>query len=57
MRVALGVEYDGTAFSGWQIQPEQRTVQGCLENALSIVADHKVATVAAGRTDSGVHAI
>jgi tRNA pseudouridine38-40 synthase len=57
MRVALGVEYDGTAFSGWQIQPEQRTVQGCLENALSIVADHKVTTVAAGRTDSGVHAI
>lgn len=57
MRVALGVEYDGTAFSGWQIQPDQRTVQGCLEAALSIVANHPVSVVAAGRTDSGVHAI
>ncbi|NQZ54365.1 MAG: tRNA pseudouridine(38-40) synthase TruA [Piscirickettsiaceae bacterium] len=57
MRVALGVEYDGTEFAGWQVQPEQRTVQGCLEIALSSVANHPVKTVAAGRTDSGVHAL
>ncbi|MBE0439242.1 MAG: tRNA pseudouridine(38-40) synthase TruA [Gammaproteobacteria bacterium] len=57
MRVALGVEYDGTQFSGWQVQPHQRTVQGCLEQAISIVANHAISTTAAGRTDSGVHAI
>ncbi|MDF1587937.1 MAG: tRNA pseudouridine(38-40) synthase TruA [Gammaproteobacteria bacterium] len=57
MRVALGVEYDGTQFSGWQVQPHQRTVQGCLEQAISIVANHATSTTAAGRTDSGVHAI
>ncbi len=57
MKVALGVEYDGTRFSGWQVQPSQITVQGCLERALSLVANHPVKTVAAGRTDSGVHAL
>lgn len=57
MRVALGVEYDGTHFAGWQVQPKQRTVQLCLEKALSVVADQPVSTVAAGRTDSGVHAL
>ena len=57
MKVALGLEYDGTRFSGWQVQPKQTTVQGCLEHALSIVANHTVKTVAAGRTDSGVHAV
>jgi len=57
VKVALGVEYDGTQFSGWQVQPQQRTVQGCLEKAISIVANHPIATTAAGRTDSGVHAI
>ncbi len=57
MRVALGVEYDGTKFSGWQAQPSHRTVQGCLDKALAKVADHSVKTVAAGRTDAGVHAL
>ncbi|MDH5357045.1 MAG: tRNA pseudouridine(38-40) synthase TruA [Gammaproteobacteria bacterium] len=57
MRIALGVEYNGTHHAGWQIQPSQRTVQGCLEDALSRVANHSVKTVAAGRTDSGVHAL
>lgn len=56
MRIALGVEYDGSAFSGWQIQDGTRTVQGCIEAALSKVADHPIRVVAAGRTDSGVHA-
>jgi tRNA pseudouridine38-40 synthase len=57
MRIALGVEYDGTDFHGWQRQRTGRTVQVCLEQALSRVADHDLATVCAGRTDTGVHAI
>jgi len=56
-RIALGLEYDGTQFAGWQVQPKQRTVQGCLTDAISFVANHPVKTVAAGRTDSGVHAL
>ncbi len=57
MRVALGVEYDGTRYAGWQIQADQATVQACIESAISVVANHPVKTVAAGRTDSGVHAL
>lgn len=56
MRIALGVEYDGSRFAGWESQPAQRTAQACLEGALSRVADHGVRTVCAGRTDAGVHA-
>ncbi len=62
MRFALGVEYEGTAFSGWQRltrpgEPEaEPTLQGALERALSSVADEPVLTVCAGRTDAGVHA-
>lgn len=56
MRVALALEYDGGAFEGWQTQPHGRTVQDALERALSVVADQPVATVCAGRTDTGVHA-
>lgn len=58
MRIALGIEYDGSNFRGWQIQPAGvRTVQGCVEKALSRVAAHTVDTVCAGRTDAGVHGI
>lgn len=57
MRISLGVEYDGSGFSGWEVQPAGRTVQAALERALSIVADHRVKTVCAGRTDAGVHAL
>lgn len=57
MRLVLGIEYDGTAFSGWQSQDGARTVQGVLEQAISEVADHPVKVVCAGRTDAGVHAL
>ena len=56
MRIALEVEYDGTDYFGWQRQSEGRTVQSCVETALSEVADHPVGVVCAGRTDTGVHA-
>jgi tRNA pseudouridine38-40 synthase len=55
-RLAVGVEYDGTRYAGWQQQPGLATVQDCLQKALSAVADHAVTAVAAGRTDAGVHA-
>lgn len=57
MRVAIGVEYRGTGFCGWQVQKGVRTVQACLEQALERVADHPVRVACAGRTDTGVHAI
>jgi len=56
-RIALGLEYDGTAYCGWQTQPRVRTVQETLEAALSRVADHPVRVQCAGRTDAGVHAL
>ena len=61
MRYAIGVEYDGGGFRGWQrlTQPgveDESTVQGVLEKALSSVADTPIDTVCAGRTDAGVHA-
>lgn len=52
----LLIEYDGTNYSGWQIQPNARTVQGELENALLLLLKRKTRLTAAGRTDSGVHA-
>ncbi len=58
MRIAIGVEYDGRSFKGWQLQRhEVRTVQGVVERALSQVANHAVRVVCAGRTDTGVHAL
>ena len=64
MRHALGVEYDGSGFSGWQrlnkpgtsAKRAEPTVQETLETALSFVADAPILTVCAGRTDAGVHA-
>ena len=58
MKIALGVEYAGEHFCGWQTQQTGvRTVQTCVEQALSNVANHEVKTVCAGRTDTGVHAM
>lgn len=56
MRIAIGIEYDGTAYDGWQRQRNGIGVQQRVEEALSRVADEAVEVVAAGRTDSGVHA-
>ncbi len=56
MRYALGIEYDGTDFRGWQrLGDGSASLQGALEAALSFVAGHPVEVVCAGRTDSGVH--
>lgn len=57
MKVALGIEYDGRDFCGWQWQPHGRSVQETLEQAVSFVADEPVKLVCAGRTDAGVHAL
>lgn len=58
MRIALGIEYDGRPFNGWQVQPDLPTVQGALEEALAkfIGGGVAVPTICAGRTDTGVHA-
>lgn len=56
VRIALGLEYDGAAFCGWQTQPGGCGVQDALERALSGVAGEKIETACAGRTDAGVHA-
>ncbi|KRT54772.1 tRNA pseudouridine(38-40) synthase [endosymbiont of Ridgeia piscesae] len=55
MKIALGVEYDGSGFNGWQKQSHARSVQEDLEAALSRVADQPVRVHCAGRTDTGVH--
>ncbi len=56
--VALGVEYDGQCYHGWQdqLRPDLPTVQASVQTALSFVANHSVKVICAGRTDSGVHA-
>jgi tRNA pseudouridine38-40 synthase len=55
-RIRLTIQYDGSGFHGWQVQPGVRTVQGELDSALSRLADRPITTTAAGRTDAGVHA-
>jgi len=56
-RYALGVEYDGTDYFGWQRQHQEPTLQATLEKALSFVAAESVQVLCAGRTDTGVHAL
>lgn len=57
MRIALGLEYDGASFNGWQTQPGGGTVQDALEAALARIAGVPVRAQCAGRTDTGVHAL
>jgi len=57
VRIALGLEYDGTAYNGWQRQRTGAGVQQHVENALSKVANEAIETICAGRTDTGVHAL
>jgi len=57
MKIAIGIEYDGSSFQGWQSQPSGATVQDHLEGALASIAGERVRIAAAGRTDAGVHAL
>ncbi|MDF1483695.1 tRNA pseudouridine(38-40) synthase TruA [Ramlibacter sp. H39-3-26] len=57
MRMALGLSYNGQAYSGWQSQPSGRTVQDRLEAALQQFSTQRIATACAGRTDAGVHGL
>lgn len=54
-KIALGIEYDGSKYYGWQRQNEVRSVQEKLEKALSQVANERINVFCAGRTDAGVH--
>ncbi len=55
--IKIVIAYDGSDFAGWQVQNDQRTVQGVLQEALARMHGHPVRVQGAGRTDSGVHAI
>ena len=55
--IKLKIEYDGTDFHGWQIQPKLRTVQGEIQDKLETILGHKINLIGAGRTDVGVHAL
>jgi tRNA pseudouridine38-40 synthase len=55
-RYFIFISYKGTSYHGWQIQPNSVTVQQILEEALSVVLNERIATIGAGRTDTGVHA-
>lgn len=56
MRIALGIEYEGSKCAGFQRQTTLKTLQGELERALSIIADEPIQLQCAGRTDAGVNA-
>ena len=57
MRYAMVVEYDGTAYAGWQRQKNAVSIQQKIEEAMEIVLGRKTVIVGSGRTDSGVHAL
>ena len=56
-RIMMKIEYDGTEFHGWQLQPGARTVQGEIESVLESLCERKIKITGSGRTDSGVHAL
>ena len=58
LRYRLEIQYDGSHFSGWQLQKNKKTVQGILEDVISILSktESRVPVYGSGRTDSGVHA-
>lgn len=56
-RILLKIEYDGTNYSGWQKQPEQKTIQGEIEETIFKTIGEKVEVFGSGRTDAGVHAL
>ncbi len=56
MRIKLTIEYDGTEYAGWQIQPNEITVQQVIETAIFKITGEQVTLTASGRTDAGVHA-
>ena len=53
----LVLQYDGSRFAGWQVQPSERTVQGVLEDAMERLCGARITVLGAGRTDAGVHAL
>ncbi len=55
--IKLIIEYDGTDYCGWQVQPELRTIQGVIQSSLSTITKAETGIIGAGRTDSGVHAL
>lgn len=57
MRIALLIHYDGSDYHGWQFQPDQKTIQGTLEEALQKIFEQASGLTGSGRTDSGVHAL
>ncbi|QCI15890.1 tRNA pseudouridine(38-40) synthase TruA [Buchnera aphidicola] len=57
IKIALGIEYDGSFYHGWQSQKIVPSIQEEIEKALSVIANHKINIICAGRTDTGVHSI
>ncbi|MDZ7262019.1 MAG: tRNA pseudouridine(38-40) synthase TruA, partial [candidate division KSB1 bacterium] len=55
--IKLTIEYDGTAFHGWQWQPDVRTIQGEIESSLKTLLREEIRIIGSGRTDVGVHAL
>ena len=56
MKVKLVITYDGTAYCGWQVQPDKITVQQVVEDAVEKVVGQRLKVIGSGRTDAGVHA-